>query len=112
MRRRTSAEYLRKGRLLKRVFNNDGSYETIPRNFRYQSVQGTQQLSEQLLTGFMHTDTNAVIKAITDLKYDKGDKVILDDGETYEITQVQTESFNEFGRLRGIRRSAFVITLS
>jgi hypothetical protein len=111
MRRRTSTEYLRKGKLLKRVFNNDGSYEIIPRNFRYQSVVGTQQNSGQIMSGFMNTELSATIKAITELKYEKGDKVILDDGETYEITQVQTESFNEFGRLRGIKRSASIITV-
>ncbi len=112
MRRRSNMDYLRKGQLLKRVFEADGSYETIAQPFRYQSAGGTTQSSGQLMAGFMHTDTSKVVKAITDLKYTKGDKVILDDGETYEVTNVVTEGFNELGRLRGIRRSAKILTLT
>jgi hypothetical protein len=104
-------DYLRKGQLLKRVFDN-GSYEEIAQTFRYQSAGGTTQSSGQLMAGFMHTDTSKVIKAITDLQYIKGDKVILDNGETYEIVNVVTEGFNEFGRLRGIRRSAKILTIT
>jgi hypothetical protein len=112
MRRRSNKDYLRKGQLLKRIYENDGSYETISQPFRYSSEGGTTQSSGQLMNGFMHTDTSKVVKAITDLKYAKGDKVILDNEETYEITQVVTESFNEFGRLRGIRRSAKILFIS
>jgi len=111
MRRRSNMDYLRKGQLLKRVFDN-GSYEEIAQTFRYQSAGGTTQSSGQLMAGFMHTDTSKVIKAITDLQYIKGDKVILDNGETYEIVNVVTEGFNEFGRLRGIRRSAKILTIT
>ncbi len=111
MRRRSNMDYLRKGQLLKRVFDN-GSYEEIAQTFRYQSAGGTTQSSGQLMSGFMHTDTSKVIKAITDLQYTKGDKVILDNGETYEVVNVVTEGFNEFGRLRGIRRSAKILTLT
>jgi hypothetical protein len=111
MRRRSNMDYLRKGQLLKRVFDN-GSYEEIAQTFRYQSAGGTTQSSGQLMAGFMHTDTSKVIKAITDLPYNKGDKVILDDGETYEVVNVVTEGFNEFGRLRGIRRSAKILTIT
>jgi hypothetical protein len=93
------------------VFDN-GSYEEIAQTFRYQSAGGTTQSSGQLMAGFMHTDTSKVIKAITDLQYIKGDKVILDNGETYEIVNVVTEGFNEFGRLRGIRRSAKILTIT
>lgn len=64
------------------------------------------------MPGFMHIDGDARIEAITDLDYAVGDKVILDNGETSEITNVQTNSFNEFGRLRGIRRSSKVLQLS
>ncbi len=112
MRRRINKEYLRKGKLLKRIYQEDGSYETIARPFRYQSSGGTTQSSGQLMSGFLHTDTSKVVKAITDLQYNKGDKVILDDEETYEITQVVTEGFNEFGRLRNIRRSAKILFIS
>ena len=112
MRRRSNKEYLRKGQLIKRIYQNDGSYETIARPFRYQSAGGTTQLGGQLMNGFMHTDTSKVVKAITDLEYLKGDKVILDNKETYEITQVVTEGFNEFGRLRGFRRSAKILFIS
>lgn len=112
MRRRSNKEYLRKGELRKRVYKDDGSYETIARPFRYQSAGGTTQSSGQLMNGFMHTDTSKIIKAITDLEYNKGDKVVLDNKETYEITQVVSESFNEFGRLRGFRRSAKILFIS
>lgn len=112
MRRRSNKEYLRKGELRKRIYQSDGSYETIARPFRYQSVGGTTQSSGQLMNGFMHTDTSKIIKAITDLQYQKGDKVVLDNKETYEITQVVTEAFNEFGRLRGFRRSAKILYIS
>jgi len=112
MRLRSNAQYLRKGKLLKRIYTNDGSYETIAQPFRYQSTVGQSQTSGQLMSGFMHTETSATIKAITDLKYAKGDKVILDDKETYEIVSVSTESFNEFGRLRNIRRSAKILTVT
>jgi hypothetical protein len=112
MRKRVQAEYLRKGFLLKRIYQVEGSYEEIKRPFRYQSAGGTTQSSGQLMSGFMHTDTSKTIKAITDLEYLKGDKVILDTGETFEITQVVTEGFNEFGRLRGIRRTAKILFIS
>jgi hypothetical protein len=112
MRLRSSKDYYRKGQLLKRIYDNGGSYETIAQPFRYKSVGGTTQSSGQLMPGFMHTDTSKVIEAITDLDYAKGDKVTLDSGEIYEITQVVTKGFNEFGRLRGIRRSAKILTLS
>lgn len=112
MRLRSSKDYYRKGQLLKRIFEGDGSYETIALSFRYQSESGATQSSGQLMSGFMHTDTAASITAITDLKYAKGDKVILDDGDTYEIVNVVTKSFNELGRLRGIRRSAKVLSLT
>lgn len=112
MRRRINKEYLRKGQLLKRIYKNDGSYETISQPFRYQSQGRTTQAPGQLMNGFMHTDTSSVLKAITDLPYQKGDKVILDNKETYEITQVVNEGLNEFGRLRGIRRSAKILFVS
>jgi hypothetical protein len=112
MRQRINMDYLRKGQLIKRIYEEDGSYETVSKPFRYQSGGGTTQSSGQLMSGFMHTDTGKVIKAITDLEYSKGDKVILDDKNTYEITNVVTEGFNEFGRLRGIRRSAKIITIT
>jgi hypothetical protein len=112
MRRRSSKDYYRKGQLLKRIYDNAGSYETIAQSFRYQSEVGTTQSSGQLMAGFMHTDTSSTIKAITDLQYFKGDKVILDDGETYEIVNVVTEAFNELGRIRGIRRSAKILQLT
>ena len=112
MRLRSNKDYYRKGKLIKRIYEGDGSYEDIALTFRYQSAGGTTQSSGQLMSGFMHTDTSKVIKAITDLKYAKGDKVILDDGETYEIVTVVTEGFNEFGRLRSIRRSAKILTIT
>lgn len=113
MRLRSNREYLRRGKLLKRIYDNTGgSYETIPKSFRYQSMGGTLQESGQLMNGFIHTDTSKMIKAITDLQYKKGDKVILDNGETYEITRVETDGFNEFGRLRGFRRSAKILFVS
>ncbi len=112
MRRRSSKEYYRKGQLLKRIYDNGGSYETIAQSFRYQSAGGTTQSSGQLMAGFMHTETSKVIKAITDLQYNKGDKVILDDGDTYEVVNVVTEGFNELGRIRGIRRSAKILQLT
>ena len=112
MRLRSSKDYYRKGQLLKRIYEGDGSYETISLAFRYQSGGGTTQSSGQLMSGFMHTDTSKIVKAITDLKYAKGDKVILDDGETYEIVTVVTAGFNELGRLRNIRRSAKILTIT
>jgi hypothetical protein len=112
MRRRSNKEYLRKGQLIKRIYENDGSYETISRPFRYETQRASTETSGQLMNGFMHTNTTATIKAITDLKYEKGDKVILDDNSTYEIIQIVTESFGEFGRLRGIRRSAKILFVS
>ena len=112
MRLRSSKDYYRKGKLIKRIYADGGSYEDIALTFRYQSAGGTTQSGGQLMSGFMHTDTSKVIKAITDLKYAKGDKVVLDDGETYEIVTVVTEGFNEFGRLRGIRRSAKILTIT
>lgn len=112
MRRRSNKEYLRKGELRKRIYKDDGSYETIARPFRYQPVDGLRQTSGQLMAGFMHTDTSQIIKAITDLKYEKGDKIILDSGEMHEITQVQNEGFNELGRLRGFRRVAAILFIS
>lgn len=112
MRRRIQKEYLRKGELRKRIYKDDGSYETIAKPFRYQSQGQTMQNSGQLMAGFMHTDTSSVIKAITDLRYEKGDKVVLDNKETYEITRVINEGLNEFGRLRGIRRSAKILFIS
>lgn len=112
MRRRSSKEYLRKGELRKRVYKDDGSYETIARPFRYQSVQGTRQTGGQLMNGFMHTDTRAIIQAITDLKYEKGDKVITDSGEEFEIIQVESAAFNEYGRLRGFRRASAILFIS
>jgi hypothetical protein len=112
MRTRSKKEYLRTGFLKKRIYQGDGSYETIDTPFRYKSAGGTTQSSGQLMPGFMHTDTSKIIEAITDLDYAKGDKVTLDSGEIYEITQVVTKGFNEFGRLRGIRRSAKILTLS
>ena len=68
--------------------------------------------SGQLMPGVMHTDTSNTIEAITALDYAKGDKVTLDGGDTYEIVQVNDASFNEFGRLRGIRRSAKILQLT
>jgi hypothetical protein len=112
MRTRSKFDYLRTGFLRKRIYSGDGTYETIDTPFRYQSAGGTTQSSGQLMPGFMHTDTSKVIKAITDLDYAKGDKVTLDGGDTYEITQVVTAGFNEFGRLRGIRRSAKILTIT
>jgi hypothetical protein len=112
MRRRSTKDYYRKGKLIKRIYSGDGTYEDIAITFRYQSAVGTTQSSGQLMSGFMHTDTTATILAITDLKYAKGDKVILDDGETYEIRNVVSKSFNELGRIRGIRRSAFELTVT
>ena len=112
MRRRSNKDYLRKGQLLKRIYTDDGSYETISQPFRYQGTGSTTQSSGQLMSGFMHTDTSSVIKAITDLRYEKGDKVILDNKNTYEITQVVNEGFNEFGRLRGIRRTAKMLYIT
>lgn len=112
MRKRSKNEYLRTGKLLKRIYAEDGSYETIPREFRYKSAGGSRQSSGQLMPGFMHIDGDATIEAITDLDYAVGDKVILDNGETNEITNVQTNSFNEFGRLRNIRRSSYILTVT
>jgi hypothetical protein len=112
MRRRSSMEYLRKGQLLKRIYKDDGSYETIAKPFRYQSVQGTRQTGGQLMNGFMHTDTRAILKAITELKYEKGDKVITDSGEKFEIIQVESEAFGEFGRIRNFRRAAAILFIS
>lgn len=112
MRRRSTKEYLRKGQLLKRIYEEDGRYETIATPFRYRSDGGRTQSSGQLMPGFTHIDGEAFIEAITDLDYAVGDKVILDNGETNEIIRVQTESFNEFGRLRNIRRSAKRLTVT
>lgn len=113
MRRRINREYYRKGKLLKRIFKENGSYETIARTFRYNSEIGATESSGQLMSGFMHTDTaNNAVRAITDLKYSVGDKIILEDGGEYEIIRVQKESFNELGRIRGIRRSAHVLFIS
>jgi hypothetical protein len=112
MRRRINKEYLRKGQLLKRIYEDDGSYETIATTFRYQSQGQTTQSGGQLMSGFMHTDTTSVVKAITDLRYEKGDKVILDNKQTYEITQVVNEGLNEYGRLRGFKRSAKILYLT
>lgn len=112
MRLRSNKEYYRRGKLLKRIYKDDGSYETVAQPFRYQSAGGTTQSSGQLMAGYIHTNTSKIIKAITNLKYLKGDKVILDDKETYEITQVVTEGFNEIGRLRGIRRSAKILYIA
>lgn len=112
MRTRSKKEYLRTGFLRKRIYAGDGSYETIDTPFRYKSAGGTTNTSGQLMPGFMHTDSEATIEAITQLDYAVGDKVILDNGETNEIIRVQSASFNELGRLRGIRRSAFIITVS
>lgn len=112
MRRRINKEFLRRGQLLKRIYKNDGSYETISRPFRYETQRASTETSGQLMSGFLHTNTTATIRAITDLKYEKNDKVILDDGESYEVIQIVTDSFGEFGRLRGIRRSAKILFLS
>jgi hypothetical protein len=112
MRLRSTKDYYRKGQLIKRIYEGDGSYEDIALTFRYQSAVGTTQSSGQLMSGFMHTETGATIIAITALKYAKGDKVILDDGETYEIRNVISRSFNEKGRIRGIRRSAFELQVT
>lgn len=112
MRKRSQYDYLRTGQLLKRIYAEDGSYETIPREFRYKSAGGSRQSSGQLMPGFMHTDSGATIEAITDLDYAVGDKVVLDNGETSEITNVQSVSFNEFGRLRKIRRNAYILTVT
>lgn len=112
MRTRSKKEYLRTGFLRKRIYAGDGSYETIDTPFRYKSAGGGVQSSGQLMPGFMHTDTSNTIEAITALDYAKGDKVTLDNGEIFEIIQVNDASFNEFGRLRGIRRSAKVLQLS
>ena len=112
MRLRSNKEYYRKGQLLKRIYKDDGKYETVSQPFRYQSVDGLRQTSGQLMNGFMHTDTSQIIKAITDLKYLKGDKIVLDNGEVHEITQVQNDAFNEIGRLRKIRRSAKILFIS
>jgi hypothetical protein len=112
MRRRSNKDYLRKGQLIKRIYTDDGSYETISRPFRYETQRASTETSGQLMNGFMHTNTTATIKAITDLKYEKGDKVILDDNSTYEIIQIVIDSFGEFGRLRGIQRSAKILFIS
>jgi hypothetical protein len=112
MRNRRTFDYLRKGQLIKRIYQDEGSYEEVARPFRYKSTGQTIQSSGQLMNGFMHTDTSARIEAITDLPYDKGDKVILDNGERYEISQVQTVSIQEFGRLRNIRRSAKLLSIT
>jgi hypothetical protein len=112
MRDRSKFDYSRTGQLLKRIYQDDGSYETIPREFRYKSAGGSTQNSGQIMPGFMYTDGGARIEAITDLDYAVGDKVILDNGETNEITNVQSVSFNELGRLRGIRRSAYILTVT
>jgi hypothetical protein len=112
MRDRSQFDYYRTGQLLKRIYQGDGSYETIPREFRYKSAGGSINTSGQLMSGFMHIDGEATIEAITDLDYAVGDKVILDNGETNEIIRVQNNSFNEFGRLRNIRRNSFTITVT
>lgn len=112
MRRRSNFDYLRKGFLQKRIYLADGSYEEVKRPFRYKSDGGSTQSSGQLMAGFMHTDTSAVIEAITDLPYAKGDKVLLDNDSTYEIVRVDTVSFGEYGRLRNIRKSAFRLELT
>lgn len=112
MRDRRTIDYLRKGQLLKRIYDNGGSYEEVARPFRYKSAGPTTQSSGQLMNGFMHTDTSSRIEAITDLPYAKGDKVILDNGERYEITQVETASIQEYGRIRNIRRSAKVLSIT
>ena len=112
MRTRSKYDYLRTGFLRKRIYSGDGSYETIDTPFRYKSAGGSRQSSGQLMPGFMHIDGDATIEAITDLDYAVGDKVVLDNGETNEITNVQTNSFNEFGRLRGIRRSSYTLTVT
>jgi hypothetical protein len=112
MRLRSSKDYYRKGQLLKRIYDNGGSYETIAQPFRYKSVVGSTNKSGQLMPGFLNIDGDVTIEAITDLDYAVGDKVILDNGQTNEITQVKSASFNELGRIRGIRRSAFVLTVT
>ncbi len=112
MRRRSNKDYYRKGQLLKRIYENDGSYETISKPFRYETQRASTETSGQLMNGFLNTNTTATIKAITELKYEKGDKVILDDNNTYEVIQVVTDSFGEFGRLRGIKRSAKILFVS
>ena len=112
MRLRIKKDYLRKGMLLKRIYTNDGTYETIPTPFRYKSARGAMYNSTQLMSGFLSVDGDAIIEAITKLDYAVGDKVILDNGELNEITNVQSASFNELGRIRGIRRSAFILTVT
>lgn len=112
MRTRSKKEYLRTGFLKKRIYAGDGSYETIDTPFRYKSSGGSTSTSGQLMPGFMHIDGDATIEAITPLNYAVGDKVILDNGETNEIIRVQSVSLNELGRLRGIRRSAFILTVT
>jgi hypothetical protein len=112
MRLRSSKDYYRKGQLLKRIYEGDGSYETIATSFRYKSVVGSTNKSGQLMPGFLNIDGDVTIEAITDLDYSVGDKVILDNGQTNEITRVQSASFNELGRIRGIRRSAFILTVT
>jgi hypothetical protein len=112
MRTRSKKEYLRTGFLKKRIYQGDGSYETIDTPFRYKSAGGTTNTSGQLMPGFMHIDGDATIEAITPLEYAVGDKVTLDNGEISEIIRVQTNSMNEFGRLRGIRRSSYTLTIT
>lgn len=120
MRTRSKYDYLRTGFLRKRIYSGDGSYETIDTPFRYRGagsasidrIGGSLQTSGQLMPGFMHTDTSNAIEAITPLDYAKGDKVILDDGSLYEVTQVNTIGFGEYGRLRNIRRSSATLVLS
>ncbi len=120
MRKRNQGSFYRKGQLLKRIYQDDGSYEEIAQPFRYRGtgsaaltrIGGRLQTSGQLMPGFLHTDTSDSIEAITDLEYAKGDKVILDNGEVFSITQVNNLGFGELGRIRGIRRSSFTLLLS
>jgi len=120
MRKRSQNSFYRKGELIKRIYENDGSYEEIKQPFRYRGtgsaaltrIGGRLQTSGQLMPGFLHTDTSDSIEAITNLDYAKGDKVVLDDGQIYSIYQVNNLGFGEFGRIRGIRRASYTLLLT
>lgn len=91
------SQYRKKG-VLKPVDYNTGQMTGTEFTFNYRDSGGRKQryaLTQQL-SGFLMTDEGRTIETVSNLKFQRGDKITLKEG-TYEITNIQKLSIEELG---------------
>lgn len=97
MRLLDESQYRKKGKL-RPVNYNTGELTGVEFEFNYRDSGGRKQryaLTQQL-SGFLMTDEGRTIETVSNLRFQRGDKIDLKEG-TYEIVNIQKLSIEELG---------------